>query len=339
MIFREQMFGQAVSAWQAEPRDGEAVDALLVAITRQDPAAAVDQARAHLAAADDAVRGVAWQLLAIAAQLGEEHVRHDVAGLAIAAYAGEECADVLDGIAWALGGAGEARGVPALIVLAGCADAGVRTRAAAALPSAMSDPPEEAGVAALIRLTTDPDQEVRNWATFALGRQSSADSAAVRAALWARIDDPYGEARDEAVVALAYRGDRGVLPVLAGLLARPSASGLLFEAAALLGDPSLLARLREFDVTDDQVRAAVEACDPQERARRDRLDAELREAVAVRLPEAEVALRPVWGSTERALIVTLGGDESCYDVDNLLRWASGDPLRAAEQVRRNAGSA
>ncbi len=333
------MFDQAVSAWQAEPRDGEAVDALLETIVRPDPAVAVDQARAHLAAADDAVRGVAWQLLGIAAQLGDEHVHHDVAGLAIAAYAGEECADVLEGIAWALGGAGEARGVPALIALSGCADASLRIKVAAALPSAMSDPPEEAGVAALIRLTTDPDQEVRNWATFALGRQTAADSAAVRAALWARIDDPYGEARDEAVVGLAYRGERAVLPVLAGLLARPIAGDVLFEAAALLGDPSLLAVLREFDVTDDQVRAAVAACDPQERARRDRLDAELREAVAVRLSAAEVALRPMWGSTERELRVTVGGHESWYDADSLLRRASGDPQHAARLVRADLGSA
>ncbi|WP_222106042.1 HEAT repeat domain-containing protein [Catellatospora sichuanensis] len=339
MISSEQVFDQAVSAWQAEPRDGGAVDALLVAIVRPDPASAVDQARAHLAAADDAVRGVAWQLLANAAQLGEKDVQHDVAGLAIAAYAGEECADVLDGIAWALGCAREARGLPALIVLAGCADAGVRTRVSVSLPSVMDDPPEEAGVAALIRLTTDPDQEVRNWATFALGRLTAADSAAVRAALWARIDDPYGEARDEAVAGLAHRGDRGVLPVLAALLARPSAGGLLFDAAALLADPSLLALLREFDVTDDQVRAAVEACDPQERARRDRLDAELREAVAARLPQAEVVLRHLWGSTERELRVTVGGDEVWYDADSLLRRASGDPQHAARLVRADVGSA
>jgi HEAT repeat protein len=257
----DEIFRRAVSAWRAEPYDGNAVDELLVMIVRDDPQAAVDLTRRHLSAEDADVRGTACQLLAVAAQRGDEETRTTVAELAIVAYAGERDPGVLVGIVRALGGAQDPRGLPVLTALAAHPDAQVRGQVAGDLPMVMGDPPEAAGVAALIALTADAEPGVRDWATFGLGTQTDADSDAVREALWARTADGYAEARDEAVVALARRGDPRVLPIVVDLLAKPSVGTLILEAASHLGDPSLLSRLRQFDDTDSDVRSAIAACE------------------------------------------------------------------------------
>jgi HEAT repeat protein len=53
----------------------------------------------------------------------------------------------------------------------------------------------------------DPDDEVRNWATFALGQQTQYDSTEIRDAIRERLSDTFEDARDEAVWALAIRHD------------------------------------------------------------------------------------------------------------------------------------
>ncbi len=56
-------------------------------------------------------------------------------------------------------------------------------------------------------LSRDPDTDVRGWATFGLGSMIDRDTAQVRAALIARLDDPDADTRGEALVGLAARGD------------------------------------------------------------------------------------------------------------------------------------
>jgi HEAT repeat protein len=85
----------------------------------------------------------------------------------------------------------------------------------------------------LIQLSADPDAEVRDWATFALGAWLD-DDASVDDALAARLDDPDEETRGEAIHGLARRNDPRVIPALiAALAVNPDAvSYLALDAVA-----------------------------------------------------------------------------------------------------------
>ena len=123
------------------------------------------------------------------------------------------------------------------------ADGAVRDAVASAL-AGRGDP---RATAALIELSADADARVRDWATFALGTLAAEDSAALRDALAARLDDADAETRIEAVHGLALRGDlRAVEPALAILAAgepggsrwtRHALSESAIRLAALTGDP------------------------------------------------------------------------------------------------------
>jgi HEAT repeat protein len=145
----------------------------------------------------------------------------------------DECPAVLVAAVAALGHIRDRRALPAVLRHAGHDHAEVRHRVAAALPGIVGDPPADEGVAALIRLTADPDPDVRDWATFGLGSQLDVDSAPVRDALAARLADGEGDTAGEALVGLARRGDPRALPaVLAGLAVDPG--NLVVEAAGYL---------------------------------------------------------------------------------------------------------
>lgn len=60
----------------------------------------------------------------------------------------------------------------------------------------------------LLRLMNDPDDDVRDWATF--GRhQGGHDTAEVRARFWKALDDPHPDVRGEASEGLALLGGQG----------------------------------------------------------------------------------------------------------------------------------
>ena len=123
----------------------------------------------------------------------------------------EQDAGVLEAIAHGFGHLGEPYGLDTLLGLATHADA--RVREAAAIALAGREAP--AAVDALIRLSRDDAGEVRDWATFAIGTLASRDTAELREALAARLEDPDPETRLEAVHGLALRGDvRAVEPAL-----------------------------------------------------------------------------------------------------------------------------
>ncbi|HEX5228228.1 MAG TPA: HEAT repeat domain-containing protein [Bryobacteraceae bacterium] len=112
--------------------------------------------------------------------------------------------------AWALSHLGGDAGVSALVALRRHPDPDVRWAVTNVLHGA-----ENADVIdALIELMDDPDDNVRDWATFALGTQCSIDSTAIRDALRKRLNDPYKEARDEAGWGLAQRRDKQGLRML-----------------------------------------------------------------------------------------------------------------------------
>ena len=63
------------------------------------------------------------------------------------------------------------------------------------------------GYATIIELMDDSDDNVRDWATFALGTQCSVNSPEILNALRKRLNDSYEMARNEAVWGLAQHKD------------------------------------------------------------------------------------------------------------------------------------
>jgi hypothetical protein len=67
-------------------------------------------------------------------------------------------------------------------------------------------------------LADDTDEDVRNWSLFALGSQCDADSPRLRELFVRHLDDPFPEAREEAIAGLAKRRDERAVVPLAELL-------------------------------------------------------------------------------------------------------------------------
>src|SRR4051794_27986686 len=77
-------------------------------------------------------------------------------------------ARVLYSVLIAFGHLRDRRALPSVIDLAAHENPTVRYGAAYALPHVMGDPPDPAGLAALRRLATDPDEDVADWAALGL---------------------------------------------------------------------------------------------------------------------------------------------------------------------------
>jgi HEAT repeat protein len=154
--------------------------------------------------------------------------------------------------------------VPLLVALADHVDPRVRSGVVSGLLTREDDD----SVATLIRLSADEDFNVRDWATFGLGKQIDLDRPAIRDALAARLDDPDGPTRGEALVGLAIRRDERVVPALLAALAMDEDEfgeryDLVLEAADELADPRLLPALlaRRGRTTDElSLESAIERC-------------------------------------------------------------------------------
>jgi HEAT repeat protein len=114
----------------------------------------------------------------------------------------------------------------------------IRFAVACALGSFASDPQ---AIQALIILTSDADDDVRDWAVFGLGNLGNADSTEIRDALLARLRDSNEDVREEAMVGLAKRKDQRVLPALIAALDQPEINDpgvtvLTIEAAGAMLD-------------------------------------------------------------------------------------------------------
>jgi HEAT repeat protein len=129
----------------------------------------------------------------------------------------------------ALGHINEPEAAKAILPFHTHENANVRWYVAAAL---QGDEPETVEV--MLRLMKDEDSDVRDWATFALGTQSTADSPSIREALIERTTDSDADTRAEAIMGLAERKDLRVIPALIRELQDTEHGSLLEEAADLL---------------------------------------------------------------------------------------------------------
>ncbi|MCB1127466.1 MAG: HEAT repeat domain-containing protein [Verrucomicrobiae bacterium] len=181
---------------------------------------------------------------------------------------------VLASIASALGNHRDARAVEPLTRLSTHADPKVRVAAV----SNLYGYDDSRLITALVDRTSDPDRDVRNWATFGLGSQVDADTPVIREALLARTEDEDAEIRGEAIVGLARRGDVRVVAALLKeleseeadvlrkwVLMRDAADEIVSHASAT-GSPEwtpVLTKLRELEIGEaTAVCAALDRCTP-----------------------------------------------------------------------------
>ena len=143
--------------------------------------------------------------------------------------------DVLQAVAIALGHLRDPEAIPHLIKLKNHPDDRVRY----GVVQGVLTYEDGSAIEALIELSQDVDDEVRNWATFGLGSQIEVDTPAIREALYARIGDSHDETRGEALVGLAERRDERVLQPLIAELEGEMTWLLALDAAKLLKDPRL----------------------------------------------------------------------------------------------------
>jgi HEAT repeat protein len=164
----------------------------------------------------------------------------------------------------ALGHVGDPEALSQIIPLAVHPDAGVRLAVAFAVATISPRPLGDDARLGLIRLSRDNDPEVRDWATFGLGTLAADDGPDVTAALLARANDTYHEARAEALFGLAVRRDPRAVPHLIRALASAHVQGLEVDAAAEAADPRLLPALWALQGTgladEGRVRRAIDRC-------------------------------------------------------------------------------
>ena len=117
--------------------------------------------------------------------------------------------------------------------------------------------------ATLIILTTDPDSDVRDWATWGLGTMSELDTPEIREALLLRLAVENEEVRGEAMRGLATRGDSRAIPVILEELNQEEVDLDAIKAAAELPDRSFLSQLEgllEENPEDADIKRALERC-------------------------------------------------------------------------------
>lgn len=172
----------------------------------------------------------------------------------------------------ALGSAWDEEASLAALPLAGHPDAEVRRQVARTIWTGVeSDPARRQAASALVELSADPHDEVRNWATFGLALLEL-DSVELRGALAQRLDDPHAETRGEAMVGLALRKDPRALEPVRAELESDNVGTLSVTAAAHLADerlvPSLVSLREWWDVNPPLLEEAIQACDLGARSRR-----------------------------------------------------------------------
>ncbi|MEV4514516.1 HEAT repeat domain-containing protein [Dactylosporangium sp. NPDC049525] len=184
--------------------------------------------------------------LALSQQLSGDTLHEPVLRLLLDAMTREQDPAVLHAIAVAFGHRKDPRGIEPLRRHIAHADPEVRY----GVVFGMLGLPDRAALDVLIVLSADPDDKVRDWATFGLAQQSAADFPALRAALLARIDDPDPETRAEAIHGLAVRGDPRAIGPLLEMLDSPvdqdvayNVHEALYAIAAATGDPRLRAHV------------------------------------------------------------------------------------------------
>jgi HEAT repeat protein len=121
----------------------------------------------------------------------------------------------------------------------------------------------EAAVDLMIRLTSDADSDVRDWATFGLGTQLKLDTPRIRNALVARLDDPDEDTRGEAMIGLACRNDQRAIPAIlkdleTGFTDKPLDAAAYSQSPELLG--AVIALRGSPRIATDVLEEIIAAC-------------------------------------------------------------------------------
>jgi HEAT repeat protein len=123
--------------------------------------------------------------------------------------------------------------------------------------------PDAWDVDTLIEWSRDPHDEVRDWATFALGVGSDS-SEKVRLALLDRVGDSDFDTMSEALNGLARRKDQRGLEPLVNALRGETVGTLMIVAAGLYGGRELIPPLEEllpwWDIDDELLNEALARC-------------------------------------------------------------------------------
>src|SRR5579871_1703888 len=137
----------------------------------------------------------------------------------------------------ALGHIGDPRAIPLLVRNNTHAKSEIRFAVACACGSFAGEAPI---VPVLLKLIHDKDEDVRDWATFALGTLSTADTPEIRDTLAQCLNDSSPDVVDEALAGLARRRDKRALPLILKRLEQPDVDDHILESAGeLLGmDPN-----------------------------------------------------------------------------------------------------
>lgn len=172
--------------------------------------------------------------------------------------------EVLASLGHAAGRLGDPQAVDSVVRLAKHPENDVRWSAACSLSTWEND---DRAIAALIALTSDSDESVRDWATFGLGSLMDRDTPEIREALLRRTSDEDDDTRGEAMVGLARRHDPRVVEPLIQELSAESVGSLAVEAAKEVADPRLRPVLEElrnwWDVDPKLLEEAIEASTAQ----------------------------------------------------------------------------
>jgi HEAT repeat protein len=138
---------------------------------------------------------------------------------------------VLDSAIHALGHLYNAAAIPLILTYQNHPDENVRLAVTRALGCFPNDPLYVCG---LLKLTSDPDTDVRDWAVFGVGVKGDVDSPEIRDALLRCLDDSSVDVREEAAIGLGRRQDRRLIPKLRKMLHEPVFKKRVAEAAAAL---------------------------------------------------------------------------------------------------------
>lgn len=160
-------------------------------------------------------------------------------------------ANALPGVATGIAQDVRADALDALVSFAADESQEVRLQVAFGLDGLLSQeaPATDPGVRTLVRLCSDEDPDVQDWATFAL-TGLKVDSPGIRDALLdVARGAAAGPAAAQAAEALAGRGDRRVLPVLMHALTRDDVADTWVRTAAKLPDPVLAPALERLAST------------------------------------------------------------------------------------------
>lgn len=118
----------------------------------------------------------------------------------------------------------------------------------------------------LIAFTRDPDVANRDWATMTIAMQEI-DTPEVRVALLVAAEDTDVVVRAEALQGLAQRDKELTLPLVEQELLRDEYGYATFQAAEIIGHPSLLPGLCRWrgrtgaSWIDDTIEVAIRACE------------------------------------------------------------------------------